>query len=338
MPSPYGYYPTQQPLPGANYTDYSGYANPQYDPTYGTTSGGYSPEVAAAVAARNSSGMATRDVFGANGVTSDTRPLAPFNSNSNAPAFQGSFMDDPFYQRSDVAPFIQATNRDVLGNGKYGARGWMTDHPLGVIAAMVAAAAGGAALSGGAAAGGGAASGGSGVGMASGGGALSSDAALGAAADSSVGTFGASGLGAAGTGAGAAGAGFGGAGTAGLPANLAGDFAASSPYGGAAGQLAASGGIQGGAGAVGGPLGGSGFLATQGRGLLTNAGHNYLTGSGDQGSANSAPISIPMGMMGSTTQAAPMQAHNVPQLDQRITRFKGYGRTPVQFRGTTIWL
>lgn len=170
-----------------------------------------------------------------------------------------------------------ATDRDVLGGGKYGIRGWMTDHPLGVIAAMIAAAAGGAALSGGAAAGGAGgagAGGGSGVGLASGGGSLASDASLGAAANAGVGTagIGTAGIGsaalpeivvtgtvpaglsageAAGLGAGAAGAGSiagNGTQTVNTRSNLANDFQ-HQVFGDNAQQLAADGGIQGGAGA-----------------------------------------------------------------------------------------
>lgn len=109
-----------------------------------------------------------------------------------------------------------ATDKDVLGGGKVGLRGWMNDHPVGVMAAFIAAAAGGAALmpeaAGGAAAGGGATTG-TGI------------------------------------------TGFGGAGTGGTAANLGADLAAVNMGGGAAGSLAASGGITGGAGAFGGGLG-----------------------------------------------------------------------------------
>lgn len=74
---------------------------------------------------------------------------APQHNNApNAPAFQPTNPNDPYYQRSDIAPIMQATNRDVLGGGAYGARAWMRDHPVGMIAAMAGLAAGGAGLAG----------------------------------------------------------------------------------------------------------------------------------------------------------------------------------------------
>ena len=209
------------------------------------------------------------------------------NNAANAPAFQPANPNDPFYQRSDIAPLMQATNRDVLGGGAYGYRNWMRSHPLGTIAAFGALAYGGAAAAGAGVAGGAGAGAGS-SGLAAGGGALSSDAALGAAADAGVGTFGAGAAGA-GLGAGAAAGALpeivvtGQAGGAGLTAAQAGALsgaggAATSLYhgpvngsygengglntnsdplgtfqqgigtGSNAGDLAASGGIQGGAG------------------------------------------------------------------------------------------
>jgi hypothetical protein len=127
------------------------------------------------------------------------------------------------------------TDRDVLGGGKFGVRGWMNDHPVGVMAAFIAAAAGGAALAPGGA--GGAAGGGAG--------------------------------GAAGEAGGITG--FGGAGTGGMAGNLATDLAGVQMGGGAAGSLAASGGIQGGAGAFGGGLG---QFASQYGSQLSNLGGN----------------------------------------------------------------
>ncbi len=115
------------------------------------------------------------------------------NNSPNAPAFQPQNPNDPFYQRSDIAPLMQATTRDVMGNGQYGIRGWMRDHPLGVLGAFGALAAGGAALTGGLGSAGGAAAGGADAGA--------------AAADSGLGIFannGAAGL--AGVGGGNAGA------------------------------------------------------------------------------------------------------------------------------------
>jgi hypothetical protein len=110
----------------------------------------YTPEIAAGVEARNKSGISTRDIYGPDGQVSHEERATPKRDNSaGARNFQDSaFMDDPFYQRSDVKAAIQATNKDVLGGGKFGIRGWMNDHPLGVMAAFIAAAAGGAALAG----------------------------------------------------------------------------------------------------------------------------------------------------------------------------------------------
>lgn len=186
---------------------------------YQPSLGDYSPTTKAAVAARNKSGVSTRDVYLNGQVTHDERATPKRDTRAGAPAFQGAFMDDPFFQRSDVKPALMATNRDTAGGGAYGMRDWMHKHPLGVQAAMIAIAAGGAALTG--AAGGGAAGGG---------------AASGAGGGAAAGGEGAVGWGGAGTG------GFAGAS----------DFAPGMIVGGGnAGQLAAAGGIAGGAGAAG---------------------------------------------------------------------------------------
>lgn len=352
MPPPYGYYSTQQPLPGANYTDYSGYANPQYDQSYGSIAGGYSPTVAAAVNARNTSGISTRDQMVNGQVIHDERATPKFNSNSNAPAFQSAFSDDPFYQRSDVAPFIQATNRDLLGNGKYGYRGWMTNHPVGTIAALAALAYGGSLAAGAAGgAGGGAAGGGAAAGGAGGldaGTVAALQSGVGAGASGIGGSAAAAGAGATGAGYGgalaaggaAAGVGFGGQGTSGLPSDLAGSFQSAPMTGSAAGDLAASGGIQGGAGTgILGSTGGSGLLSQSNignvarlRGLLNSGG-----GGQQSGGAQQAPMPyIPAGMLGSQMQQPSMPTYiGLPQSQAPYIPARGYNAH--KFYGATVW-
>jgi hypothetical protein len=98
--------------------------------------------------------------------------------------------------------------------------------------------------------------------------------------------------------------------------------------GGNAGVLASQGGIQGGAGAFGGQLGQYVQYADDLTGLLGDGG----------GGGGSAPMMMPTGgFMGSQTSPQVSQPRR-PQLDMTQTRFKGYGRTPLQFRGNTVWL
>jgi hypothetical protein len=130
----YGYAPDQQ-LPGMmgssmGGTDYSAY-QPWADNGYGygkATGSGYNAATQAAV---------------------DARPVVQHNNAANAPAFQPQNPNDPYYQRSDIQPFIQATNRDVMGGGQYGVRNWVRDHPVGTIIAGTALTAGGALAAGG---------------------------------------------------------------------------------------------------------------------------------------------------------------------------------------------
>lgn len=165
------------------------------------------------------------------------RRNAPKHNNAaNAPAFQPANPNDPYYQRSDIAPLLRATNRDV-NPGDYGIHGFLNNHPLGVIAALGGLAVGGAALSGGI---GGAGAGSSGF-----------------AAGGTPASVTAAGAGGANTTAGGLGI-FGNGGAAGL----------AGVGGGNAGALAASGGIAGGAGiggtsagALGGLSGGLGRVA-----------------------------------------------------------------------------
>jgi hypothetical protein len=122
-----------------------------YQPTSGYT-GAFTPR---------DPNIATRDIYdGTTLLSHDERAMPERGGAKNAPAFQGSaFMDDPANQRADVRNVTQATNKDTLGKGHYGARGWAKKHPLGVIGAFIAAAAGGASAMGwspGAAGGGGA--------------------------------------------------------------------------------------------------------------------------------------------------------------------------------------
>jgi hypothetical protein len=119
--------------------------------------------------------------------------------------------------------------------------------------------------------------------------------------------------------------GFGGAGTGGIPSQLS--MGSASQYGAAGNGLV----LEGGAGTIGG-----GWLSALNEygpkvaGLLDQGG----------GGGGSAPMAMPSmgGMMGSQVQPA-MQPQRRPQpLDQSMTRFRGYGRTPLQFKGQTIWL
>jgi len=228
------------------------------------------------------------------------------------------------------------TDRDVLGGGKFGVRGWMNDHPLGVIAAFIAAAAGGGALAGGLGAGGAGAGAGAGglssaelssvagsMGGSLSGGLAGAGAGAGAAGAGSGGALGA-GLGAAGAGAGV---GFGGAGTGGIPADLVGDFAGTQA--GAAGNGLV---LSGGAG-----TGVPAWMSNYGK-YASNL--NGLLGGGGGGGGGSMPAMPSMGgMMGSQTQTPPMNASRQrAPLDQTITRYRGYQRTPLQFRGATVWL
>lgn len=289
-----------------NYTDYSGYGGLHDMGPGNATGSGYSPATQAAVNARNSSGMSTRDIYGQDGqlVSHDVRATPERSGAANAPAFQDSaFMDDPFYQRSDVIPAISATNRDTLGGGHFGIRGWMNDHPGGTLAAFIAAAAGGAAL-----------------------------------APAGVGAGAAGGTAGAGTGAGTAGVGFGGAGTAGIPANLAADFAGTTVGGGAAGNLAAAGGIAGGAGTgIGGSLGGSGILSQQSLGNIQQL--SGLLGGGKSSGGGSQPIPYIQPVLGN--QQMPQQTQTptpmlgAPQEQMPYIPSRGYRAR--NFMGATIW-
>lgn len=231
-----------------------------------TTPYSYTPNILAGIKARNTSGISTQDIYGANGLISHNERATPTrDTRAGAPAFQGAFMDDPFFQRSDVAPALLATNRDTAGGGAFGVRNWLHDHPAGTIAAMIAAAAGGAAASGAFA---------SGAGASAGGGAAASGGVGGGLTGTGIG---------AGEGAAAAGGagGAAGAGTAATGAGWTGGFSGASSFapglsagGGAAGSLAASGGIAGGAGVGGttaGALGGLSGVA------------NQVSGAGDMG-------------------------------------------------------
>lgn len=78
------------------------------------------------------------------------RRAGPKHNNApNAPAFQPTDPNDPYYQRSDIAPLLNATNRDVMGNGEYGVRGFLNKHPVGALAGIVGLGATGGALAGG---------------------------------------------------------------------------------------------------------------------------------------------------------------------------------------------
>lgn len=287
----------------------TGYAPPQQiAPILGNqnaTGTGYNQATRDAVNARNNSGISTRDIYDQNGQlqSHDERATPTRDNSANAPAFQGAFMDDPFFQRSDVAPAISATNRDTLGGGSFGVRNWLHDHPVGTMAAFIAAAAGGAAAVNGlgGAAGGGAAGGGAGGEV--GGGAV----------------------------------GWGGAGTGGFSG--AGDFAPGMAVGGgSAGQLAAAGGISGGAGTgIFGSLGGSGLLSQANLGRFQQL-SGLLGGGQQQQSAPAMPYIQPV--LGN--QAKPQQPQAQQQLiglptSTQAPYIPSRGYTPHNFYGATVW-
>lgn len=241
---------------------------------------------------------------GASAPQTDAAPT-PYQTNSDL-SYAGGYripgtntpMSDQAYQQWTGSGRQLATDRDVLGGGKFGVRGWMNDHPLGVIAAFTALAAGGAAL---------APAGAGGAGGAAGGGAAGTGASTGTGI-----------------------MGFGGAGTGGTAANLGADLAAVQMGGGAAGSLAASGGITGGAGAFGGQLGNLSGYGTE---------LNRFMPSGGGGGGGSAPMMMPQGgMMGSSMQPQPMNNRQTAPMNQSMMRARPYSRTPVQFRGSTVWL
>lgn len=119
--------PAMDPASMPQSNPYAGY-NPNgfQDNGYGNATGsGYDAATQAAVAAR---------------------PTIQRDTSAGALSFQPQNPNDPYYQRSDIAPFMQATNRDVMGGGKFGVRGWMNEHPVGMIGAMTGLAAGGAGL------------------------------------------------------------------------------------------------------------------------------------------------------------------------------------------------
>lgn len=319
MPDLTGYAPSQRTLVdqysalvNPNYTDYSGYGSLQ-NMGYGNATGGYSPDTAAAVAARNNSGVSTQDIYDGNGQlqSHNERATPKPNNNANAPAFQSAFGDDPFYSRSDVAPAIAATNQDVNGNGQYGLRGWAGDHPGGVIAAMIAAAAGGAALSGGFSGGavgggevGGATGGGAGGGAAGGGGSLGG---WGGGTNSGLGVFGGQGGGLAGVG------------------------------GGNAGVLAQAGGISGGAGTgLFGSLGGSGLLSSKSLGNIQQL-SGLLGGGKSQPQQQMSMPYIPQGMLGNQIQQQAKPTFVGLPTQQQMPYIPSRGYNAHDFYGAKVW-
>lgn len=309
---PTGYAPDWLQMLGSqspNYTDYSG-----YDPTglqsqgYGNqtpvTGSGYSPEVQAAVDARNNSGMSTRDVYSGGTVTHDERATPQRDNSPNAQNFQSAFADDPYYQRSDIAPAISGTNRDLEGGGNFGIRRWMRDHPVGMIAAFTALAAGGAAASGG-------------LGGSAGGAGITGQHALPAGYGAGSGTG--SGLGI-----------FSNGGAAGM----------SGVGGGNAGALASSGAIGGGAGAG---AGVPSWLSRAG-GLINNAQDlGGLLGGGQSGGGNVTLPYMGMGSnYGKPTQQQqpqPMLGSQMPKILPSMNQpLQSFGRKPLQFNGATVWV
>jgi hypothetical protein len=306
-----GYAPDWLSMLGSqmNYTDYSG-----YDPTgvssqgYGNSTSGYDPATQALVDARNNSGVSTRDVYSGGTVTHDERATPRRDNSAGATNFQSAFADDPYYQRSDVAPMISATNRDVEGNGNFGIRGWMNEHPLGVMGAFAALAAGGAALSGLGGAGG------------------ASGAAAQHALPASYGAGGAGGLQT------SSGLGIFANGGAGGMANVG---------VGNAGVLANSGAIAGGAGGAG--LGGLGGTLANGATRYAGTINDLLGAASGGGGGN---VELPYMGLGSnygkpTQQQQPQrmlgsQMPNIlPSMNQPLQNF---GRKPLQFSGQTVWV
>lgn len=118
--------------------------------------------------------------------------------------------------------------------------------------------------------------------------------------------------------------GFGGAGTAGLPADLAADFAGVKA--GAAGNGLV---LEGGAGTIGGSW----------LGPLTEYGPKVAGLANQGGGGGAAPMS---GFMGSpmASRPAPVQSQSRQSmpLNQTMPRSRGYMRTPINYRGATIWL
>jgi hypothetical protein len=284
-----------------------------------------SPEYDAAIAARNaqvysnSQGRGyTIDTMGPDGPIHQTGVAAPFRTGANAPAYQSLDQNNPLLPGDSAA-----TNRDVQGGGAFGIRRWMRDHPVGVIGAFGALAAGGAALTGGF--GGGA--GGAGAGAV--------DAAAGAAGGGVGGATGAGVGGGAGAGAAAGTGGFAGYGSLGgfQPNSGLGVFA----NGGQAGMAGVGGGNAGALAASGALSSTPGWLSTATQyadelGSLLSA----TNGGGGEGGGQ-MPLQIPsIGMMGSSV-APPTNRQSSP-LNQSFTRFRGYGRKPMQFRGATIWV
>jgi hypothetical protein len=296
-----------------------------------------SPEYEANLAARNaqvysnSQGRGyTVDTMGPDGPVRQTGVAAPFRTGANAPAYQSLDPNNPLLPGDSAA-----TNRDLLGGGAFGIRRWMRDHPVGVILGTGALAAGGAALAGGFGGGAGAAGG------AAGGAAAPAGASI-TAGEAVIG-----GAGAAGTSAlnasvpslapllSGASSGFAGYGSLGgfQPNSGLGVFA----NGGQAGMAGVGGGNAGALAASGALSSTPGWLSTATQyadelGSLLSAANGGGSGGGGQ-----IPLQMPsIGMMGSSV-APPTNRQSSP-LNQSFTRFRGYGRKPMQFRGATIWV
>lgn len=134
----------------------------------------------------------------------------------------------------------------------------------------------------------------------------------------SAGSSGAAGWGGAGTGTGNLGV-FANGGTGGM----------AGVGGGNAGTLASSGSIAGGAGQFGGQLGQfSNQYGTQLHKLMSQEGGGAM-GGGLLGSAGGMPMSTPAGSEEADQRTA---------LDQTQQRLKGFGRTPIKFKGQVIWV
>lgn len=108
----------------------------------------------------------------------------------------------------------------------------------------------------------------------------------------------------------------------------------------------ANGGTQGMAGVGGGNMGALAAEQAAAGGGMASLANNFNTvrdlvgaASGSQGSGG---MQIPMGMLGSSPSPPPQQTGSYTrpggQLNQSFTRMRSYGRTPINFRGATIWL
>lgn len=84
---------------------------------------------------------------------------------------------------------------------------------------------------------------------------------------------------------------------------------------------------------------GGGLLGGLAKDLGQNIAQSYVKNLLSGGESGGGVVEAPMGLLNptSTPAPAPMRRQSAP-LDQSVTRMRGYGRTPIQFRGSTVWL